>query len=95
MEKNKSIDGLSTRRSKKAPINTVKKSTKPTKTIKINVEKPDPKPTPKPKINATEDFLKPVQVFDFDENSGELKAAKEEPKKQKKSKKIYTKLHKK
>ena len=31
----------------------------------------------KPEVNVTEDFLKPTQVFDFDETSGELKASKE------------------
>ena len=101
MEKNKSIDGLATRRSKKATP-TVTSTIKPQKTItktppvkpktpakqikvvkpvKIQVQeqKPTPKtPTapvtpatpPKPTTNITEDFLKPTQVFDFDEKSG-------------------------
>lgn len=97
MEKNKSIDGLSSRRSKKAATSTTKKSTKkqPTiastssktpksaKPVKIPVKvEASPAPTLPPKDpikpqpqSAAEDFLKPTQVFDFDEKSGELKAA--------------------
>lgn len=115
MDKNKSIDGLVTRRSKKATSSskTPKKATtkkpipkstkviskpspaKPIKPVKIPVqekkeETPATKPIP-PKSSATitEDFLKPTQVFDFDEKSGELKAAKDPttPNSTKKSKK--------
>ncbi len=96
MEKNKSIDGLSSRRSKKAATSTTKKSTKKpivastssktpksTKPVKIPVKvEASPAPTLPPKDpikpqpqSAAEDFLKPTQVFDFDEKSGELKAA--------------------
>lgn len=93
MEKNKSIDGLSPRRSKKAPNKTTSaiKSQKTTtkkntiKTInssvkipvkKVNSPQKTPQPTAKPQPQATaEDFLSPTQVFEFDENSGELKAA--------------------
>ena len=117
MEKNKSIDGLSSRRAKKPTNSTVatkkpvvkksttkpiaqKKTIKVTKPVKIPVqEKPvqskEEKPTPiapekfEPATNITEDFLKPTQVFDFDEQSGELKAAQDptESKPTKKSKK--------
>ena len=119
MEKNKSIDGLSPRRSKKAapPASPAKKttvkktaskpvksSTKSAKTVKvvkpvkipIQEEPATPEPPTQPTIsehttNITEDFLKPTQVFDFDEKSGELKAAKNpelnESKTTKKSKK--------
>ena len=108
MNKNKSIDGLSPRRSKKATSSTVpakkttvkKPTTKPnkstiktTKPVKIPVqektitakleeplattpEAPKKPDAPKTATNITEDFLKPTQVFDFDEKSGELKAAK-------------------
>ena len=48
--------------------------------------------------DAAEDFLKPVQAFDFDENSGELTASKEpvntKPKKHKKEKKRISKKRK-
>ena len=105
MEKNKSIDGLSSRRAKKTTNSTaitkkpvVKKSTakpiaqkktiKVTKSVKIpiqekSVQPKEEKPTPiapekfEPATNITEDFLKPTQVFDFDEQSGELKAAQD------------------
>ena len=95
MDKNKSIDGLESRRSKKATTlkntassktftsKSVSKSTisKTSKTFKnpqtlktpqtTEITKPQ-KPTP---LASTEDFLKPVQAFDFDEQSGELKIA--------------------
>ena len=116
MEKNKSIDGLSSRRTKK-PINStattkkpvVKKSTakpiaqkktiKVAKPVKIPVQEKSVQPKEKvptstspekfEPTNITEDFLKPTQVFDFDEQSGELKAAQDstESKPTKKSKK--------
>ena len=146
MNQNKSIDGLSTRRSKKAatsPTNkttaktikstpkkptatkkstTTKKTTSKTATkrpsTKTTTKKTSPKtvaakktstkpipapienPTPEstPKTTAVEDFLKPVQAFDFDENSGELKAAKDptikQGKKMKKQKKPMSKKRK-
>lgn len=118
MEKNKSIDGLAPRRTKKTANSTVatkkpvvkksttkpitqKKTIKVTKSVKIpvqekSVQPKEEKPTPKApeKLepvtnNITEDFLKPTQVFDFDEQSGELKAAQDptESKSTKKSKK--------
>ena len=116
MDKNKSIDGLATRRSKtqaasakatpkpKTPVKKIKVSTSltpktTTKTATKTATKPAPKPTlkstkkPAPKIDVTEDFLKPVQAFNFDEQTGELKASKDQtmnedkPKKLKKSKK--------
>ena len=124
MEKNKSIDGLTSRRAKKAASTSTpsKKSTKPKtkkvakvtkveKPVKIEVQEPlkevpetpapqpvEPDTPPEPTENITEDFLKPTQVFDFDENSGELKASKdpkvEKPKKQKKQKKPISKKRK-
>ena len=113
MDPNKSIDGLTPRRSKTATNSSVKKTTKTpakkpatkaTKTTKTTIKKSTtkkpaskapkkpvakqpakqptkqpattpaqpPKPTP---ISTAEDFLKPVQAFDFDEQSGELKVA--------------------
>ncbi len=107
MDKNKSIDGLVPRRSKKAtplkakesvaktPTLPKKKTTSPnqpknnapitpiiktdseaeTKATPIRLTTQNKKSSPS-SANITEDFLKPTQVFDFDENSGELKAAK-------------------
>ncbi len=105
MEKNKSIDGLSPRRPKKtAAKSSVKTPVKPKK-------KPSPKSSPKPKkvtppetekidqktvTNPVEDFLKPVEAFNFDAESGELKAAEKTPKQLKKAaKKEKKKLSKK
>ena len=104
MEKNKSIDGLSSRRAKKPTNSTVatkkpvvkksttkpiaqKKTIKVTKPVKIPVQEKSVQPKEKvpastspekfEPTNITEDFLKPTQVFDFDEQSGELKAAQD------------------
>ena len=52
--------------SKTSKISKTPKISKTTETFKIQ------KPTP---LASTEDFLKPVQAFDFDEQSGELKIA--------------------
>ena len=127
MDKNKSIDGLTPRRPKKAtassttkksttkktPAKTTKttRATKATKTVKKpTTKKPATKkapakkttaapivaPTPTP-LSTTEDFLKPVQAFDFDEQSGELKASTtpiEKGKKMKKDKKPVSKKRK-
>ncbi len=83
MKNNKSIDGLTVRSAKKqAPVSTVKKPTTPKKPVKKEIKvKSDEQPTEvKPKIKTkvkpdqtVDDFLKPVQAFDFDEESGELK----------------------
>ena len=115
MDKNKSIDGLVTRRSKTtaSPVkntrktvrktikttpsaNTArttkaKKPTPSTKGTKITTKKLPAKPAVKPAINPTtkptnpktsqditEEFLTPVQTFDFDEQTGELKASKDQ-----------------
>lgn len=43
------------------------------KSTKTPTKKPVAKPT-----NVTEEFLKPVQTFDFDEKTGELKASKDQ-----------------
>ena len=56
--------------SKTTPRPTKKTSVKPAKT---SVKKPAPKPT-----NVTEEFLKPVQTFNFDEKTGELKASEDQ-----------------
>ena len=103
MNENKSIDGLSTRRSK---IATASANKKPKKVAVSSVQKKTPKatpsnpkpvsprvsepipakpiseptkpaesPSPKTKADLTEDFLKPIQAFDFDETSGELKVS--------------------
>ena len=109
MNKNKSIDGLVSRRSPKNPktsktSKTPKTPTKaPTKTKSttkkpqaIPVEVKNDAPISEPISNSTpetttvnpvEDFLKPVQAFNFDETTGELKAAKNTPKKVKPAKK--------
>ncbi|MBR3172522.1 LCP family protein [Candidatus Saccharibacteria bacterium] len=124
MDKNKSIDGLASRRSKTATSasvtkkTTTKTTTKKPATKKTTVKKVAPKKTvakktvtkkpvtqkpatkssvtktvkpvtaakPTP-ISTTEDFLKPVQAFNFDEQSGQLVAAKEPIKKTPKMKK--------
>ena len=122
MEKNKSIDGLSTRRSKSpatkslarksvasAPVrrastprasasarrpssrkpsvrksapsqDIVVKNTTPTAIGSIQADSRQTIPNPKPvKVNATEDFLSPVQAFDFDQDTGDLKASAKKP----------------
>ena len=118
MDKNKSIDGLVTRRSK-TPATSISKSSKSTtkprksssKTVKTSVSrakstktkstttkkttKAKTPITPQPALEAptssheeaSVDFLKPVQAFDFDEQSGELKATSPNPKNDKSSKK--------
>ena len=111
MDKNKSIDGLTTRRSKtsqtratSSAATTKKTNTSTKKPVKKNQPKsikvtspatdieppkttpkpnslqtPTPKPqtAPEPKATAA-DFLAPTQTFDFDEKTGELKAAKDQ-----------------
>ncbi len=60
---------------------------KPETTLKTQ-DTPASKPTKtKSREQKVEDFLKPVQAFDFDESTGELKAAKVSKKDQKQSKK--------
>lgn len=114
MDRNKSIDGLTPRRSKNVATNVSKPKTTPKKTAakKPTASKPTTKkPTPKPQAKTipiseptpqsptlseaqiTEDFLKPTQVFNFDEQSGELTASKEPV--NKKSKKSHDKKPKK
>ena len=121
MDSNKSIDGLTIKRAKKAPSSNMAKKpaaktpkTAPKKSpakrpaAKSSTKKPTsrkptakvtkPKtsdltvtsnptvtktasspettePTPETSIQTTEDFLTPTQVFNFDENTGELKAS--------------------
>ena len=126
MDKNKSIDGLASRRSKTAASasankkTTSKTTTKKPAVTKTVAKKPTTKKTvvkktvtkkpvsksaakkpvtkapvietiktiePPKSTNAAEDFLKPVQAFDFDEQSGQLVAAKEPVKKAPKMKK--------
>ena len=72
---------------------TRKPSTKRPITVQSAIEQPPtitPKPTPK---SSAEDFLKPTQAFDFDEQTGELKAAdpSETTNKPKKAKKMHKK----
>lgn len=148
MDKNKSIDGLATRRAKisaantkpskktttkkpatrttakksttrpsstratttrkpatKKPSTTTRTTTKKTATRKtttkrpVTTTKPAPRPTtptisqkPTPQSSA-EDFLQPIQAFDFDEQTGELKAAdpSELTNQSKKAKKMHKK----
>lgn len=73
-----------------------KSTSKPTpKPAKKTVTKPTKKPTPKPDV--TEEFLKPVQTFNFDEQTGELKASEDQTMNESKelSKKEQKKLNKK
>lgn len=90
MEKNKSIDGLAPRRAKTAtsksarPTKATKTTTKtPTKaaksTTKTAIQPTIVKPKPTTKSEITADFLKPTQVFNFDEQSGELQASESIP----------------
>ena len=72
---------------------TRKPSTKRPITIQSAIEQPptiEPKPTPQ---SSAEDFLQPIQAFDFDEQTGELKAAdpSETTNKPKKAKKMHKK----
>ena len=126
MDKNKSIDGLKSRRVKK----TTSKSTTPKKVAKSSTTKRAPKATPKRitnktkkttttkkpiktqstkstqinpitteetiPINPTEDFLTPVQAFNFNEESGKLEATTPQPikTKPKKTKKPMSKKRK-
>lgn len=107
MEKNKSIDGLSFKRDKEAAAPKIgidgiaqkKKVVKPAKVVvkevKVAEKKPAPEPVPEPapeKEAKSEDFLKPVEAFDFDEKEQKLKdvdekALKKELKKAKKAEK--------
>lgn len=111
MEKNKSIDGLVSRRSKKTTSSVVKPkpATKPKSTTKKNPtiktkpssqkKSPSQKTAKKPVAipitetnsdtstkNAVDDFLQPVKAFDFDEETGNLKASKKTKQKSKKEK---------
>lgn len=76
MNNNKSIDGLKPRHAKK--IAAKKPILKPA-TPKLS-PKPKPKPTskpvpkPTPTTEVTQDFLSPVQAFNFNEDNGELEA---------------------
>ena len=72
---------------------TRKPSTKHPITVQSAIEQPPtiaPKPTPQ---SSAEDFLQPIQAFDFDEQTGELKAAdpSETTNKPKKAKKMHKK----
>ena len=72
---------------------TRKPSTKRPITVQSAIEQPPtiaPKPTPQ---SSAEDFLQPIQAFDFDEQTGELKAAdpSETTNKPKKAKKMHKK----
>ena len=52
----------------------------PTTPNSANIPTDSPKSTtPKPSADPVEDFLKPIQAFDFDEATGELKVAKNQP----------------
>ena len=61
------------------PVKAIKVTSPSSALTKTNISTPknteSQTPTTKPTENITEDFLSPTQVFDFDEASGELKAA--------------------
>lgn len=84
--------------SPKAASKPASKSTKKpaTKSVKTQASKPAPKPIKKPE-DITEEFLKPVQTFNFDEKTGELKASEDQTMNKEKelSKKEQKKLDKK
>ena len=94
-----SVKTTKTTRATKTKSIKATKTTKPTETTKTpKVTSVNPKiETPVP-LTTTADFLKPVQAFDFDEQSGELKAAKDptiiKGKKMKKEKKPASKKRK-
>ena len=71
----KSVPPKSKTSTAKPKSSVITKASKPTKSANnTNVSKPNPKkPVKAPKSNPVEDFLKPVQAFDFDESTGELK----------------------
>lgn len=86
--KSKDVFSRPTKVVKKAAIQKTVKKAEPKKPTEKLVLKPTPKPVtpekipekkPEPTINtreqAVEDFLKPVQAFDFDGTTGELKAS--------------------
>lgn len=84
MEKNKSIDGLKPRHSKKVASSVkpsrTKTAKKTTKTNVTSVKSPKTIPvetpnSPETTTSSVEDFLKPVQAFNFDETTGELQAS--------------------
>lgn len=80
MEKNKSIDGLSTRSAKKTVAKSVVKvEIKKSTTIKKeNIKKEPSQKIPVQSVqDINEDFLKPITTFDFDEKSGELTQSQE------------------
>lgn len=100
MKNNKSIDGLTTRAVKKpAAKPTTKPASKPvakkevTKTAPTKPKKVATTTKPKkPEAQTVDDFLKPVQAFDFDSESGELKESKMSKKELKAEKKTEKKL---
>lgn len=87
MEKNKSIDGLSSRRSKKPTTKPVpvKPSAKSKKTASTKKPSPAPKPAKKSRTIKVEEFLEPVRAFDFKEGDKTFKIS-EQPKKKTKTK---------
>ena len=103
MKPNKSIDGLMVRNAKKtskkpaAPIKaqSVHKSTKASHSVTVKKAPKQPAksaaPTKVSHEQAVEDFLKPVQAFDFDNKTGELTASKETKKSSKKNQEKATK----
>jgi len=108
MKNNKSIDGLVTRSAKKpaaktaaAKPSTAKKPvTKPSTVTKVPVStKPATTKKPKPtkssapsKKDAVDDFLSPVQAFDFNGETGELTKSEKTKKELKAEKKAAKKL---
>jgi len=81
MTKNKSIDGLTIRDAKTPAqsVNAPKKSSKKSKTVHITADPTKIKVTSKPSTaheQTVEDFLKPIQAFDFNEATGELEVTK-------------------
>lgn len=99
MSKNKSIDGLKVRDAKKIAPKEPKQIKPSVNKVKISVTPKTPKASKPKKVKknptptheqTVEDFLKPVQAFNFDSETGELTASgkpaksKEEDKKSKK-----------
>ena len=108
MKPNKSIDGLVTRSAKKsAPISkpvAKKPVAKPVAKTPVVTPKPTPTQTNKPvakpvakkpvESQTVEDFLSPIQAFDYNSDSGKLEASKMTKKEERAEKKANKKLEK-
>ncbi len=86
-----------TTRTSRPATRTSRPATRKPTTKQISNPNPTPKPAPKTPEDITEEFLTPTHTFNFDEQTGELKAAEDRPMKEPEelSKKEQKKLDKK